>query len=69
MAIKKTSAKITPKSNIKALLKPLVALVSKSTKNTGPIVNDSKMPKGIAAKILSNIDRVFFYKNKKNISI
>jgi hypothetical protein len=69
MAIKKTSAKITPKSNIKALLNPLVALVSKRTKNTGPIVNDSKIPKGIAAKILSNIGQVFFYKNKKIIPI
>jgi hypothetical protein len=46
---------MTPKSNIKALLNPFVALVSSSTKNTGPIVKARNIPKGIAAKILSNI--------------
>ena len=50
------SASITPLSNIKALLKPFVALVSSSTKNTGPIVNAKIIPKGIAVKISSNIE-------------
>jgi hypothetical protein len=51
ITIKKISAKITPKSNIKALLNPLVAPVSRSTKNTGPMVKASIIPKGIAARI------------------
>ena len=51
------SANITPKSNIKALLNPLVALVSNSTKNTGPMVKAKIIPKGMAVKISSNIKK------------
>ena len=36
--INTTSANITPKSNINALVNPFVALVSNSTKKTGPRV-------------------------------
>lgn len=52
-AIKTTSAKITPKSKITALLNPLVAPVSNRTKKTGPIVKASIIPKGIAVNISS----------------
>jgi hypothetical protein len=53
--MKTISASITPQLKIKALLNPFVALVSRSTKNTGPIVNANIMPNGIALKISSNI--------------
>lgn len=49
------SARITPKSKITALKNPFVALVSNNTKKTGPMVNAKSTPKGIAAKISSNI--------------
>jgi hypothetical protein len=58
-AMKKISANITPKSNIRALLNPLVALVSNSTKKTGPIVNAKMIPKGMADKMSSIIQFVF----------
>ncbi len=61
--MKKISASITPKSKIKALLNPFVALVSKSTKNTGPIVNDKIIPKGIAVRIASCIQTRCFLQN------
>ena len=64
--MKMISANITPQSNIKALLNPFVALVSRSTKKTGPIVNASIIPKGIAAKTSSNITYFkVYYKVKK----
>lgn len=53
--MKKISAKMTPKSNIKADFNPFVALVSSNTKNTGPIVKARIIPKGIAAKMASSI--------------
>jgi hypothetical protein len=43
------SARITPKSNTRAALKPFNAAVSNKTKNTGPIIKLRKKPKGIAA--------------------
>ena len=42
MAIKQTSANITPKSNATAA-KPLVMLVSNNTQKTGPIINAVKI--------------------------
>ena len=54
MAIKQTSANITPKSNATAARKPLVMLVSKSIKKTGPIIKAKKKPKGIAAWMSAN---------------
>ena len=57
--MKKISARITPESNINALLTPFVALVSNSTKKTGPMVNDRIIPKGIAVKIVSSISESF----------
>ena len=60
--MKKISARITPESNIKALLIPLVALVSNRTKKTGPIVKDRIIPKGIAVRIASCIKETVSYK-------
>ena len=45
------SAKTTPKSNTKAALNPFTALVSRSTKKTGPIMKLRKIPSGIPEKI------------------
>ena len=53
--IKTKSPKTTPKSNVIAALKPLVILVSISTKNTGPMVKAKRIPHGIAAKISLSI--------------
>ena len=61
----KISARITPKSKINALLNPFVALVSRSTKNTGPIVKASIIPNGIAARTSSIMKRMFYTNLKK----
>jgi hypothetical protein len=53
--IKTISARITPRSKTRALVKPLVALVSSKTKNTGPMVKAKIIPKGIAVKISSSM--------------
>ena len=54
MAIKQTSANITPKSNATAALNPLVILVSNKTQKTGPIINAVKKPIVIGVKILKS---------------
>ena len=55
---------MTPKSNTTAALNPFVALVSRSTKKTGPIIKAKKKPKGIAACISSIIFDVIKMPNK-----
>ncbi len=45
--MKTISAKTTPKSKTNAALNPFTALVSKSTKKTGPIMKLKKIPRGI----------------------
>ena len=50
IAKKTTSERATPRSTKIAALTPLLMLVSKTEKNTGPIVNDNKIPIGMAGK-------------------
>ncbi len=54
MAIKQTSANITPKSNATAARKPLVMLVSNNTQKTGPIINAVKNPIVMGVKTLKS---------------
>lgn len=58
------SANITPKSKATAALKPFVALVSISTKKTGPIIKAKKKPNGIAVCMSSIIYSVIKMPNK-----